>query len=343
MLPKLIVPSQLKTYSVLFDQTFDDLKKNSSDYSAVIVDKNILRLYPELLSNNNIIPVECTESNKTLSGCSLILNELIKRNIKADGNIMAVGGGILQDIVGFCSSVFCRGVDYTLVPTTLLSQVDSCIGGKTSINFNQAKNILGTFYPPKDIIIIPEFIVTLSSLDYLSGFGEVYKFLILQNKIHRFNINDNIKNIIYDSLVFKCSILEKDEFDRKDRKFLNFGHTIGHAIESSSNYSIPHGIAVILGCMIECGISVQMGYRPQDINKIIDIGNELLSMSKLDIDPTWLDFNNLLEYMMSDKKSTKQLINMVLMDETPFIFSFSDQTLLQKCYQKTLSDYQIIQ
>lgn len=327
---------------MFFDQTFDFLKKNSNNYSAIIVDKNILKYYSQLLFNEIIIPIHCIESNKTLEGCSSILQSLIQHNIKADAHILAVGGGILQDMVGFCASVFCRGIDYTLIPTTLLSQVDSCIGGKTSINFHQAKNILGTFYPPKNIFIIPEFVNTLTSLDYLSGFGEVYKFAILQNKIDQFNFHGDLKDIIYDSLVFKCSILQQDEFDRKERKFLNFGHTIGHAIESCSNYYIPHGISIILGCMIELGISLQMGYHPKDVEKIMNVGKELLSMSKLDINPSCMDFDSLLPYIMSDKKSTKQLINMVLIDDTPLIFPFSDKTLLQKCYQKTLSDYQII-
>lgn len=335
------IQSRIQDYSIVFQEDIKDLKQCINNFDALIVDKNILDNYP-FINHQKTISVNCIESNKTLDGCSVVLSELINHEIKSNSHILAVGGGILQDIAGFCSSVFCRGISYTLVPTTLLSQADSCIGGKTSINFGDKKNILGTFYPPKEIIIMPAFLNTISHVDYISGLGEIYKFAILQNKINSFDTNGKILDMIYDSLLFKSSILQKDEFDTNERKQLNFGHSIGHAIESYSNYYIPHGIAVTIGCMIESSISNIMGYCNKDIETIIEIGRSLIKMSNLTIDPSYLEFDNLLPYIKADKKNTNNHINMVLIDKEPFIFSFSSASTLCQKYQQAISKYPIL-
>ena len=130
-----------------------------------------------------MISIISEESIKNLNGTQLIYDKLIERKANINSKVLVIGGGILQDLVGFCASTYCRGIEYILVPTTLLAQADSCVGGKTSLNLPNKKNILGTFYPPSRILIYSNFTKTLSELDLISGFGEIFKFHILQNNI----------------------------------------------------------------------------------------------------------------------------------------------------------------
>lgn len=305
--------------------------------TLTVIDKNVYNLYPYFTSNT--IQLECIEENKNLSTCINIYKEFINHNIKINHSILAIGGGILQDLIGFCASTYCRGIDYTLIPTTLLSQVDSCVGGKTSLNFESKKNILGTFYPPTKIGICTDFLNTLSKTDKISGFGEVYKFLILQNRIHEFSLQEDIQKIIFDSLNYKCSILEKDEFDKKERKFLNFGHTFGHSLESCSEYNIPHGIAVILGSMIACNISINMGFVVNNFESIMTLGQQLLSLSEIKLLPKWFDFDNLLSFILSDKKNTGHGLNMILINNEPILHHFNDLSFVRSILEKTVCDY----
>ena len=216
-----------------------------------------------------------------------------------------------------------------MIPTTLLAQADSCVGGKTSINFKNRKNILGTFYPPSKILIYSNFTKTLSDLDLLSGFGELYKFCILQNKIQKFNLNSNLTEMIYEGLKFKLDIISRDEFDRGERKFLNFGHTFGHALETSSGYQIPHGISVIIGSMIACSLSNRLGYTVSDFNVIMQKGTDILKESKITFKEEWFQFDNLIEIVKSDKKSTGKL-TMVLINEKPFLHEVKEYDILSK-------------
>jgi len=205
--------------------------------------------------------------------------------------------------------------------------------GKTSINLDGRKNLLGTFYPPKEIIIYTKFLQTLPELDYLSGMGELYKFHILQNKINLFNIENNIETMILDGLKYKIDILSRDEFDKGERKFLNFGHTFGHALESTSDNVIPHGIAVIIGCMIAITISKQLGYNIDDYELSMEKGYQMLKNSNLAFKKEWFDINKLLEVIKSDKKSTGKL-TMVLINDKPILADVEDIIILENILNK---------
>jgi 3-dehydroquinate synthase len=178
MYSTLNIKSKILDYKLSFINSLSliELIINQSDVITVI-DSNVNDLYPSLQKNSNII-IECNEEVKTLDGVIMLLNKLKDKKVNIKTKLLVIGGGIIQDLVGFCASIYCRGIEYILVPTTLLSQADSCVGGKTSINFDKRKNILGTFYPPTDIIIYTGFLKTLPKLDYLSGMGEIYKFYI---------------------------------------------------------------------------------------------------------------------------------------------------------------------
>lgn len=329
MYKKLIIESKFNSYFVEFANTLNqivDLTKR--DNTITIVDKNLCRLYPEL-NDDSYIQFDCIEENKSLLGVELILDELINRNAKVSTTLVVIGGGIMQDVAGYCASIYCRGINYILVPTTLLSQVDSCIGGKTSINYKNKKNILGTFYPPEKILIYTEFLKTLSHLDYLSGWGEIYKFHILENKIFEFPSKHDITDIIFEGLSFKNSILKLDEFDKRERKYLNFGHTFAHALESASNYKIPHGIAVIIGSMIELNVSIKHSFFVDKYDEYISIGIDMIKKSNLLFDENWFELKFLLPFIMADKKNTEG-INMVLINQSPVIQKIDNLNLLKE-------------
>jgi 3-dehydroquinate synthase len=335
----LVVKSKFYDYSVEFTSINSIINLYNQPNVITIIDQNVYNKYPYF---KNAITIECIEQNKNINYCIDIFDKFLDKNIKINNIILAIGGGILQDIVGFCASTYCRGIDYVLCPTTLLAQTDSCIGGKTSLNFKNKKNIIGTFYPPKNILISTEFLNTITNLDKISGFGEIYKFAILQNNIDKFNIDTNIEKLIYNSLSYKSSILEIDEFDKQERKFLNFGHTFGHAIESVSSYNIPHGIAVIIGCMIACNISLSLNFNISNFDQIMTIGKNLLDSSGIQISRSLFNFDELIKVMKSDKKNTGSGINMILLNNGPILYKIDDLLFLENILDRTLCEYQII-
>jgi len=327
------IKSKISDYKLGFVDSLSQIEEIINQPNTItVIDSNIDKLYPSLQRNSNIV-IECNEEVKTLDGAIMLLNELKNKKINIKTKLLVIGGGIIQDLVGFCASIYCRGIEYILVPTTLLSQADSCIGGKTSINFDKRKNILGTFYPPIDIIIYTGFLNTLLRLDFLSGMGEIYKFHILQNKIKEFNINGDTKKMIQDGLKYKTDILSRDEFDKGERKFLNFGHTFGHALESTSNNTIPHGIAVIIGSMIAISISKESNFKVNNYDLVMNIGYQMLKESNINFKKEWFNLENLLEIIKSDKKSTGKL-TMVLINNKPILVDVDNVIILENILNK---------
>jgi 3-dehydroquinate synthase len=323
------IQSKINNYNIQFVDTLNNIQSLIDQPNTItFIDSNVSKLYPELYREANI-NVECNENAKTLEGTYSIFDTLIERKANIQTKLVVIGGGILQDLIGFCASTYCRGIQYDLVPTTLLSQADSCLGGKTSINVKGKKNILGTFYPPNNIYICTEFLKTLSTLDYCSGLGEVYKFHILENRIDQFNIDGDINDMIYKGLLFKGDILSRDEFDKGERKFLNFGHTFGHALESTSNHEIPHGVAVILGSMLAVKLSNNLGYKVDNYDCIIEKGIDLIQKTNINFDSKWFNFDPLMEIVKSDKKSTGKL-TMVLINDKPFLENVEDISILKE-------------
>lgn len=327
------IASKVNDYEVIFVDSLQDIIKQIQQPNTItFIDFNVMILYPQL-NLQNVIIIRATEEVKTLEYAGKVFSKLSEYRANVKTKMIVIGGGILQDICGFCASTYCRGIEYVLIPTTLLAQADSCIGGKTSINFENKKNLLGTFYPPSQILIYPQFTKTLSKLDYISGLGEIYKFHILQNKIEDFNPDGDIETMIYDGLNYKIGILLRDEFDRGERKFLNFGHTFGHALESISNHEIPHGIAVIIGCMIAVDISDQFGFTVNNYDATIIKGVSLIKRSEMRFKKEWFDFEKLLPIIKSDKKSTGQL-TMVLIDNNPFLKDIENLDIIQPILTK---------
>jgi len=233
--------------------------------------------------------------------------------------LIAVGGGITQDIVAFISSNLYRGVRWVFYPTTLLAQCDSCIGAKSSINFGKYKNQLGCFYPPNEIVIDFNFLSTLKEIDIRSGLGEMIHFYLVSgeddfNRIkteYETALKDKnvLKGLIYRSLQIKKKIIEIDEFDKKERLLFNYGHSFGHVIESLSNYRIPHGIAVSYGMDIANYLSVKLGYIPNELRMNI---RELLKMNWGQIRLGKIDIRSFVSLLKKDKKNVGSKINVIL-------------------------------
>lgn len=327
------IKSLTGTYSVDFCENISTTIQNITHCNIVVVDSKVYNLYKNHFENiKEIVLFECNESNKTLEGASFIIRAFIEKKLKSNAHVAIIGGGILQDAAGFACSVYCRGIKYTLIPTTLLSQCDSCVGGKTSINFESVKNILGTFYPPKNIYICPKFTETLNESDYLSGFGEILKFNLLKNNLQ--DKDNSLDKLIYDSIKYKIDIIELDEFDKKERKFLNFGHTFGHALEITSDYKIPHGTAVLFGILIANKVSIELGYLSKQ--KELDIFNYIFDYIKhQNLEETWFNSDVLLDIVKLDKKNTGIIQMILLTDQEPIISSITDTNILKKSIKET--------
>lgn len=231
----------------------------------IVTDSGVPREYSERLAAQCKYPVIFTvpegESNKSLTQFEAILSAMLKNGFSRTDAVAAVGGGMAGDIAGFAAASFMRGVDFYNIPTTLLSQVDSSIGGKTGINLGGTKNIVGAFYQPKRVLIDPDLLGTLSSRLFSEGLAEVIKMALtsdveLFELIERGNVHENITHIIEHSLMIKKRFVEEDEREQGVRKMLNFGHTIGHAIEALSP-DLYHGECVALGMLPMCGIKVR--------------------------------------------------------------------------------------
>jgi len=234
-------------------------------HRCYVVDENVWRLYKTSalapLDPSRTIIQPINERLKTLESVSLLYDRLVDFPAKRNLTLVSIGGGILQDITGFAASTLYRGINWTYVPTTLLAQADSCIGGKTSLNYGHYKNLVGTFYPPSEVFIYTPFLATLQQQDFYSGLGEVVKLHImggqnavrsLQNLLPAIGRRDNeaLTTAVKDSLTVKLAYISEDEFDQGRRNMLNFGHCFGHALETTSDFLIPHGQAVMVGMML---------------------------------------------------------------------------------------------
>jgi len=274
MFNNLIIKSKISgTYTLDFINDFSKKLNNFDDNKSIfIIDKNVFDLFSYeftlLDTRNRFVIIESSEKNKTLEYCQFIIRNLIDLNVRKDDKLVAIGGGITQDIVAFISSVLFRGVQWIFFPTTLLAQCDSCIGSKSSINFDSYKNLLGTFNPPSNIYIYKGFLKTLAESEIRSGIGEMLHYYLTEGIELADQITNNIQLLLSDrdkldyfiinSLRIKKKIIEIDEFDNSIRHIFNYGHTFGHALEVITNYSIPHGQAITLGMDLANYISLKL-------------------------------------------------------------------------------------
>ena len=274
MSEKFSVKSRLTDYEVFFVDNFPaELCRVSKEKTFILMDQNVFDIYRDkiesVIPEESIILIEAIEHNKTIDYCKSIIEILLTRNIRKNYSLIAVGGGIIQDITAFTASILFRGIKWLFFPTTLLAQADSCIGSKTSINMNTYKNLLGNFYPPSQIFININFLNDLPSSAIKSGIGEILHFYLqsdydlakrlIDNYDRLLSAPDRLKEYVLASLMIKKKVIEIDEFDRNERNLFNYGHTFGHAIEAISDYSVPHGQAVTMGMDIANYLSLKLG------------------------------------------------------------------------------------
>tara|TARA_B100001971_G_C18256708_1_gene582780 strand:- start:2297 stop:3250 length:954 start_codon:yes stop_codon:yes gene_type:complete len=225
----------------------EELKSKLDQYKFFIVDKTVLELYPELsfLDEKVTYVVDGAESNKTLCGFEKAINFFLENKISRNDKLVAIGGGALSDLGGFVASSILRGIDWVVVPTTLLSIIDASIGGKTGINSEYGKNLIGAFHMPCRSYVCLDFIKTLEKIELDSGKGELSKYAFLDEKVYKALIEDKFDLAVDLSIKCKEDIVEKDFKEGGERAKLNLGHTFGHAVERLSK--LPHGISVIIG------------------------------------------------------------------------------------------------
>ena len=285
---------------------------------------------------------EKTKNNKYLNQITNLLSE---KNFGRQDCLVALGGGVIGDLTGFAASIFKRGINFVQIPTTLLSQVDSSVGGKTGINNDYGKNLIGCFYQPNFVLIDSNTLKSLPQREMIAGFAEVLKYSLILNKkffnwlflngknILRLKNNNVIEKAIYESCRFKSYVVRKDEKEENLRAILNFGHTFGHAVETVNGYSkkIIHGEAVLIGMMVAARLSQKLGYLSNaDLDQIKKIYKTLNLNSSYKKFVNSKNVSKAFKIMNNDKKSDGKKIKIILLKKIGV--SIIKETTLNKTF-----------
>lgn len=328
----LTIPSKIHDYTVnIFEQASSIASLIKIEGSIFVIDRVVYELYTNIFSffpKENIFIIDAIEEKKNLDAVVELYKFMLTFDERKRLTLVSFGGGIVQDITGFAASTLYRGIRWIYFPTTLLAQADSCVGSKTSLNFENFKNTIGTFYPPHCVNICTEFLSTLSVDATCSGIGEIIKFMMLDDE-REASISD-IKTVvsgIHNSKKYlaalenthriKKSYIMQDEFDIGKRNLFNYGHCFGHALEYSSEYKVAHGIAVTIGMLFANIISLNRHLI--SIRRFNEINDELLLpniVSKLD--RQYFSAVKLLAAMRNDKKRVGDKLSIIILTSDSF-------------------------
>lgn len=290
---------------------------NSYPHVVLVADDMVWQLYSSLLRgiSEHYILVPQGEASKSQEMLFHLYNKFIEKKVRRDSLIVSIGGGVIGDLSGYAAATFMRGVPYVQLPTTLLAQVDSSIGGKTAINLPDGKNLVGVFYQPEAVIIDTRFLATLPHREWLCGMAEIIKYALIRSP-KLFDTLRTVPNTTgMDSIIFECckikaEIIARDVRDTAERMLLNFGHTFGHAIESASCYkAYTHGEAIALGMVIANRIGEQLGITQKDCSRKTA---DLLARYHYPIVVDY-SFQELYDSIMLDKKCTSAGLKMVFL------------------------------
>ena len=292
--------------------------ENFSNNSLIIVDEALDQLNLHTLSDLQTIYFKASEDTKNLNTIEAIWDIMFSSNLNRSSEVIIIGGGVLLDLASFAASTFKRGVSFTLIPSTLLAMVDASHGGKNGFNNNYGKNQIGTFNLPNNVIICSELLSTLDDRDYKDGLVELIKHGLIGSKeiFNQLVISDDIKvdfETIKKGIQIKTDIVEEDFLENGKRKYLNFGHTIGHLIEHDSNFNLSHGQAVAIGINYELELSKRHFGLSQEV-----VDNYNLFLKKINFSNSYEFLNNindLLKILEDDKKSTEDSIDIVLLSD----------------------------
>ena len=299
---------------------------------VIITHPSINSLYGEEITKSfiaqgwitDILEVPEGESSKNLGQAEKLYDYLLELNCDRKSVLVALGGGVIGDLVGFVAATYQRGIPFIQMPTTLLSQVDSSVGGKTAVNHPKGKNMIGAFYQPCLVVTDLETLTTLSQKEYRAGLAEIVKYGVIADARFFDFLETNYKKIlnldfeclsyiIETSCAIKARVVEKDERESHYRMILNFGHTFGHAIESLTEYSrFIHGEAVSMGMVFAAELSLSMEKCSEDVPKRL---NALLKNFGLPVDMPKLNSSAVLESLYHDKKTMDQKIKFILVNE----------------------------
>ena len=328
-----------------FESIFEIEKNNNLHF---IIDGKVAKIYQKelikILASNSVLSIRAKESSKSFEKFDKYINHFIHKEIKKTDIIVAIGGGIIQDIACFLASVILRGIEWHFYPTTLLSQADSCIGSKSSINVGGFKNLLGTFKPPNTIIIDINVLKTLNEKDMCSGIGEMLKVHVIDGQKSFNMIADDYDSILFNSkimakyiyraLEIKKRFIEQDEFDKGIRNILNYGHSFGHSIESATNFLIPHGIAVSIGMDLANFISAKKGFSNLEMYNYM---HPKLQKNFNEFKKVKISLKKFLSAINKDKKNVDNDLSLILPDKNWKLVKVKCKN--DQVFQKECSNY----
>ena len=332
---EICIKSQIHNYNIIIHDTLLDLLQtelNVLEKYFIVIDKKLIPYYLEalktLLPKATFYEVDADDRGKSLKEYQKLVKKLLQKNIDKSTTLISFGGGSVSDLVGFVASTYKRGLNYINVPTTLLSMIDASIGGKNSLNIGKTKNAVGTIYPPIKVLIGYDALNTLEIREFNNGLFEAIKIGLLFDR----PLFEHIKNgkfdmlfIIKQSILHKKEIVEGDEFEKGNRKLLNYGHTFGHAIEIDNNFQIKHGEAVANGILI---MSYGQNYFNELKDLILNLGCPLVNAK---------NNQRLLKIIKNDKKLSRKSF------EVPFVEQIGEGFLKKvsfKDLERILSNYE---
>lgn len=325
-----------------FEEGIDALREIIGTRKAVMVtDSHVFALYQPLFAGFDTIVVPAGESSKNLESVEYITDQLIQFEADRHTLLVGVGGGVITDLAGFAASVYMRGMKFGFVPTTLLAMVDAAIGGKNGVNFGLHKNMLGTIRQPEFILCDTQFLHTLPTVEWSNGFAEVIKYgcifdsflfdKLLTHDIEYFRQHSaGLSALISTCANWKNRTVQEDETEQGSRKLLNFGHTVGHALEQL--HELPHGFSVAIGMMIACRLSEKLAGLPEEVTISL---RKLLVRFQL---PTDLPFDpdEVMAVLKMDKKRNGDKIDFILLEQ---IGKARIQSISFDLVQDTLKEY----
>jgi 3-dehydroquinate synthase len=322
---RMIVPIELvNNQNIKYDITIDELPNLHFDTKVVVVtNPTVSKLHLDTLLSKlkakelHIVTIPDGEEYKTLKTIEDILNECFEYKLDRKSMLIAFGGGVIGDMTGFAASLYQRGIEFVQIPTTLLSQVDASVGGKTGVNNQYGKNLIGAFYQPKAVYIDPNFLDTLPPREFSAGVAEIIKMAVMFDKSYveflkesRYSDKDWLKEAIKRSVELKANVVNQDEKEAGIRAVLNYGHTFGHVVENETNYkTYLHGEAVAIGMVMANELAVELGLMSLSEAKII---KEMLQNASLPTTYNIKDVDSFYEHFFLDKKSANNTIKFIL-------------------------------
>ena len=297
-----------------------------SGHPVVLADRRVLDEHlsgSPVLANVPTMAVAATEEFKSVEGALSVVDFMDAQRVSRSSLLVVIGGGIVQDVGAFAGCVYKRGVPWAYAPTTLLAQADSCIGAKSGLNFHGAKNLVGVFSAPRRILVHTGFLQSLAHDDLLSGLGEVFRLSIIGGLATLDAFADQLPEaltgnpealdrLIRLALAVKRAVVEVDEFELDLRRSMNFGHSIGHALEALTDHAVPHGIAVAVGVLVESDISHRRGLLPEEQRRrLMDLGGAVIPTSVRQVLAS-VSFDDVLDILFRDKKTEGSVLKLVV-------------------------------